>query len=70
LAHEFGHTTGLLHLYQKDNLNLMTPCKIEAFNKEINQRQCDRFRSGPVLSYPPGSGPGCPKSAPAQNRSD
>ena len=71
LAHEYGHTTGLLHRNQEDNLNLMTPCGIQAFNKQINQNECAHFRAGPVLRYPPGLGPKCPDdTVSVQDRTD
>lgn len=71
LAHEYGHTTGLLHRNQNDNLNLMTPCGIQAFNRQINQAECARFLAGPVMRYPPGLGPKCPNdTASVQNRTD
>jgi hypothetical protein len=60
-AHEYGHTTGLMHRYQTKNLNLMTPCELEAFNREVNRAECDHFRAGPVSHYPPGLGNKCPR---------
>jgi len=68
LAHEFGHTTGLLHRNQNDNLNLMTPCVLEPFNQQVNQDECAHFRAGPVSHYPPGSGPNCPNDSSARSR--
>jgi hypothetical protein len=59
-AHEFGHTTGLLHRNDKYNFVLMTPCPIEAFNTKINKNECRHFLTGPVQHYPPGLGPACP----------
>lgn len=61
-AHEFGHTTGLLHRYQTGNFSLMTPCEIQAYSAQINQDECNHFRAGPVSSYPAGQGDACPPS--------
>jgi len=61
-AHEFGHTTGLVHRYQQSNLNLMTPCELQAFSQQVNQDECDHFRVGPVSHYPPGLGDPCQTS--------
>jgi hypothetical protein len=58
LAHEFGHTTGLLHRNDEREA-LMTPCGLDAFNRHINQDECRHFLAGPVRHYPPGQGPGC-----------
>lgn len=62
-AHEFGHTTDLLHRYHKGILNnsenLMTPCDLEAFSQSINDDECTHFRSGPATSYGQG-GDACP----------
>lgn len=46
-THEFGHTTGLPHRYQKGKGNLMTPCDIQVFSWQINQNECNHFRAGP-----------------------
>ena len=66
-AHEFGHTTGLLHRYQKDgtgpSTNLMTPCILETFSQPINDDECDHFLAGPVLHYPTGLGDACPTNS-------
>jgi hypothetical protein len=67
-AHEFGHTTGLIHRYHKgilsDSENLMTPCELEVVSQPINDDECAHFLKGPVPPpYPPGSGPACPKTS-------
>jgi hypothetical protein len=59
-AHEYGHTTGLLHRFQAGNFSLMTPCVIQAYSAKINQDECNNFRAGPVPSYPAGQGDACP----------
>lgn len=69
-AHEFGHTTGLLHRYEKENLNLMTPCGLETFNTHVNKKECRHFLAGPVRHYPPGLGPMCPKKSSARYWTD
>lgn len=56
LAHEFGHTTGLIHRYQNPNLNLMTPCP-QPFNQQVDNDECRHFLAGPVRHYPPTAGP-------------
>jgi hypothetical protein len=48
-AHEFGHTTGLLHRNSKFNLALMTPCGIQSFNVNINKKECQHFLAPPVV---------------------
>lgn len=58
-AHEFGHTTGLLHRFQAGNMSLMTPCEIEAYSAQLNQDECNHFRAGPLPSYPAGQGDAC-----------
>jgi hypothetical protein len=62
-AHEYGHTTGLLHRLDKDRLALMTPCDIEAFSQHVTKGECSHFIAGPVTSYPPGNGDACPRDA-------
>lgn len=62
-AHEFGHTTGLPHRYDKDNQALMTPCKIEASNWMIDTDECRHFRAGPMQPYPGDPGPMCPPNS-------
>src|SRR5262249_3751250 len=71
-AHEFGHTTGLLHRKDQNDVALMTPCGLEAFNDQINKDECRHFLVGPVTHYPPGLGPGCPSntSVRRQHRTD
>jgi|SRR6185437_4944175 len=72
-AHEFGHTTGLLHRYQKgltDSDNLMTPCDLQAFSQPITDDECAHFRAGAAASYKPGSGDKCRTSAAARRLSD
>jgi hypothetical protein len=59
-AHEYGHTTGLLHRQDKDGFALMTPCALQPFRKHVNKVECDHFIAGPVTSYPPGDGDTCP----------
>jgi hypothetical protein len=46
-AHEFGHTTGLPHRTDADDVALMLR-EIKAFHKEINSDECDHLRAGPV----------------------
>jgi hypothetical protein len=62
-AHEYGHTTGLLHRFQAGNMSLMTPCDIQAYSAQLNQDECNHFRAGPVPSYPAGQGDACPPSS-------
>ena len=45
-AHEFGHTTGLPHRNDVEDLALMRPT-IKAFHTKINSDECRRFRAGP-----------------------
>lgn len=68
LAHEYGHTTGLLHRYDNDDFNLMSPCALDAYNQLINQQECAQFISGPVSQYPSGSGDLCPANFSARPR--
>lgn len=66
-AHEFGHTTGLLHRYDERNQNLMTPCDLSGATKEVNTDECRHLIAGPV-KHPPQGGDECPvDSAPPQN---
>lgn len=69
-AHEFGHTTDLLHRYDKGILspseNLMTPCDLEAFSQSINDDECAHFRRGPVTRYRQG-GDACQTSLQPRN---
>jgi hypothetical protein len=58
-AHEFGHTTGLLHRNHRDNLNLMSPCGLRPFNRHVNKKECRHFLAGPVQDPPSGLGPAC-----------
>jgi hypothetical protein len=58
-AHEFGHVTGLLHRTDADGEALMTPCRLQAFNRLINKDECRHFVAGPAKHYPPGQGPAC-----------
>ena len=66
-AHEYGHTTGLLHRQDKNGFALMTPCAIQAFSRHVDQVECDHFIAGPVTSYPPGDGDVCPQDASNRN---
>lgn len=59
-AHEYGHTTGLVHRNETRSENLMSPCDLQVFNVKINQSECGKFRAGPVSKYPPSLGPACP----------
>jgi len=59
-AHEFGHTTGLLHRFENRNLNLMSPCALAPFNTHVGKRECRHFVAGPVQHPPPGLGQTCP----------
>jgi hypothetical protein len=63
-AHEYGHTTGLIHRNEADSENLMSPCVLQVFNVKIDQSECGKFRAGPVSKYPPTLGPGCPAGHP------
>jgi hypothetical protein len=61
-AHEFGHATGLQHR-TNDGLALMTPCKLELFNRRISQDECGCFRRGlggcPILGPDPDPSVSC-----------
>lgn len=46
-AHEFGHTTGLMHRKDRDGLALMTP-EIEAFHRDVTKKECRQFIAGHV----------------------
>jgi len=46
-AHEFGHTTGLPHRDDVNDLVLMTQNEIFPFHTHINKNECDHFRAGP-----------------------
>ncbi len=63
-VHEFGHTTGLSHRYNKNNpqdqLNLMSPCELQLYSRNIDEDECRHFLAGPVQHYPPGLGAKCP----------
>ena len=59
-VHEFGHTTGLLHRTQSDEMHLMTACEIELFNRQINANECRHFVAGPVQHFPSNLGRACP----------
>jgi hypothetical protein len=69
-AHEYGHTTGLIHRYEGDAGNLMTPCVLQVFSVLVSQSECAHFRAGPVSKYPPTLGPACPGSPIAGARPD
>jgi hypothetical protein len=60
-AHEYGHTTGLLHRFRQGNENLMTPCGITTFSTAVEADECQNFRAG-TLQHPnvQGSGDQCP----------
>jgi hypothetical protein len=60
-AHEFGHTTGLLHRADRDGFALMTPCQLHAFRQHVTEDECRHFLAGPVSYYPPGDGDACPR---------
>jgi len=44
LAHEFGHTTGLVHRPEDDRL---MNCEIQHFHRKITRTECSCFRAGP-----------------------
>jgi hypothetical protein len=44
LAHEFGHTTGLVHRNESEAL---MRCQIKHFHRNINETECSCFRAGP-----------------------
>jgi hypothetical protein len=44
LAHEFGHTTGLVH---RTEPNALMRCKIKTTHRKINETECSCFRAGP-----------------------
>jgi len=69
-AHEFGHTTGLMHRIDENEEALMTPCDIQAFSRVVDEHECRHFLAGPVRHYPPGLGPACPKNSAARRRAD
>lgn len=65
-AHEFGHTTGLVHRYQRDDVsgdsaNLMTPCDLGVLSQPINNDECAQFRAGRMPPPYPPLGPTCPR---------
>jgi hypothetical protein len=72
-AHEFGHTTGVLHRFQ-DGLtgsdNLMTPCDLQAFSQPITDDECTHFRTGPATSFPSASGDTCPANRTVRHLTD
>ena len=63
-AHEYGHTTGLIHRYEQFNESLMSPCVLEAFSLKIKKSECAHFRAGRVTKYRKTSGPACPSGNP------
>jgi hypothetical protein len=70
LAHEYGHTTGLPHRRQVNNLNLMAPCP-EAFSQQVNQHECTQFLKGPMPPpYPPILSPACTDNSSARHPID
>lgn len=60
-AHEFGHTTGLLHR-SDDRDGLMWPCGLDVINESVTKDECRHFLAGPTNHYPPGLGPACPQN--------
>ena len=58
-AHEYGHTTGLLHRFEQDKKNLMTPCGITVSSKTVNDDECRHFVAGAVKHPPQGTGDLC-----------
>lgn len=59
-AHEFGHTTGLMHRFQSDNFNLMSPCAAAPYHQQINHEECGHFLAGPKKPPYPGLSDACP----------
>jgi hypothetical protein len=59
-AHEFGHTTGLLHRVDNDREALMSPCDLQAFSRVVNRYECGCFLAGPGQCNVTGAGPACP----------
>jgi hypothetical protein len=63
-AHEFGHTTGLLHRVDPKNVALMTPCGIKGFNQTVTKDECKCFLGGPgSCNVPESANQACPASS-------
>ncbi len=60
-AHEFGHTTGLQHRHDAQNVALMTPCGIKGFNQVVTKDECRCFLGGPgSCNVPESASDACP----------
>ena len=60
-AHEFGHTTGLQHRVDPQNVALMTPCGIKAFNQTVTTDECKCFLGEPgSCDVPESASQSCP----------